>query len=161
MPTLAEILNDNTPNRLYHGSGYEQTELKPGFQHSGKSVIWDQYESNSFLYASGGNEAARLLGLSSALEKKYKLDHTRFDEDTRTITLKFSGHVPTKGEIENIGVWVYTIGVKPGVWEKNRNPHNQIEDEWKTRQVIPSQDIVHCDKVDVRALLRKYRLTVS
>ena len=39
------------PSKLYHGTGFNDLVLKPGYEHTGKEIKWDETESNRYLYA--------------------------------------------------------------------------------------------------------------
>lgn len=133
---LSNLLNRQNPNELYHGSGYKQEELKPGYQHSKKLTVWDQYESNAYLYASSDRDSAMLLGFSSAIEKKYKLNKTKIDESKKTIFLEFEKHAPSLEDLFNTEVYLYSIPYDSKLWQKNSNPFNNIDTEYKTTATI-------------------------
>lgn len=146
------------PDKLYHGSGFEQNELKPGFMHTGKVTSWDNYENNTYLYATIDRTSAITLGFSSAVEKKYDLNHTHIDNKAKTITLKFEGRVPNISELEKLKVYLYTLPLTP-VWAKNNNPFNNIDTEYKTKEVIT--DILERIRVDIPELLKEYQVNLS
>lgn len=155
---IGQLSASNKPTTLYHGSGFEQDELKPGFMHTGKVVSWDNYENNTYLYATTDRDSALTLGFSSAIEKKYDLKHTHIDNKAKTIRLKFDGHVPERSAIEKIKVYLYTLPLEP-FWVKNNNPFNNIETEYKTKEVVKT--ILERVRVDIPALLREYQLSLS
>lgn len=158
---LSQLAAPGQPRCLYHGSGFEQTELKPGFIHTGKAVIWDKYESNTYLYATACKESAEILGISSAIEKKYDLKHTHFDRDTKIIKLVFYKNPPTLAELMKIPVWLYKIRFVPGVWARCNNPYNNIDDEWKCRATIAAVDIDERVRLDVAEVLKDYTFQIS
>lgn len=147
---------------LYHGSGYKQTELKPGFKHSGELVNWDKYESNDYLYVSSHRNTAILLGIASALEKKFDLEHTNIDEAKRVVRLKFRDKPPSSDALYDIDVWVYTIGYNDAdEWVHNRNPFNNIKTEYKTKNTITSDRIIEIAKVDVAKVLNGFAIHIT
>jgi len=52
---------------LFHGSGFDQSELMPGFYRSGNLVKWDETESNMFLYTTTEREVAIGQGFASTV----------------------------------------------------------------------------------------------
>lgn len=122
---------------LYHGSLYEQSELMPGFKHTGKVVYWDGgIESNKWLYATSVKDEAIRLGLGSALEKTFETDRFSYVDDLFFI---WNDKPFNKQQIYNLKIYLYTIPFNPEVWVKNDNPYNQIDTEWVTQQtVVPS-----------------------
>lgn len=147
------------PEYLYHGSGYEQDELKPGYSHSKELTTWDKYENNTYLYATTIRDSAIALGFSSAIEKKYDLESTHISEKTKTIKLVFRQNIPDIKDIENIKVYLYTLKYDPNIWTKNNNPFNNIDNEYKTKKEI--KDIVSRNMVDIPELLKQYQLSMS
>lgn len=147
-----------TPDKLYHGSGYEQNELKPGFSHSKKLTVWDEYENNAYLYATVDRDSAITLGISSAWEKKFKLLSTSISVDRKTIDLGFEGKVPDRSDLDNVDVFVYTLNLDHSAWRKNNNPNNNIKTEYKTTETI--RDILDRERVDVTQVLKGYHITM-
>lgn len=157
--TLASIIEKaDTPVLLYHGSAFKQDELKPGFLHSSKIVVWDKYENNTYLYATTSIKSAGLLGFSSALEKKYKLHLTEIDEDSNTIDLVFEGNPPDKEDILDIDVYLYMLKYDPEIWIKNNNPFNKINTEYKTKATI--KDIVERERLDIPDVLKDFTINI-
>lgn len=157
---LADIVKGvGRPDRLYHGSAYKQDELKPGYQHTKKVTIWDKYESNVYLYASDDREAAMLLGISSAIEKRYELSRTKIDHSTKTLKLEFASVPASRDDIFNLEVYLYTIKYEPGIWIKNNNPFNNIDGEYKTKETIT--DIIYRQRLDVREVLNGWSISIS
>lgn len=121
---------------LYHGSGYKHTELKPGFQHTGVEVKWDEVESNHFLYASTVREDAIDQGFASLMEQKFAIKHYQSTGGRVRIVLDPAFPV-TAEEIEKLTIFVYRIKQRPNDgWVKNNNPHNNLTTEWRTDHVI-------------------------
>lgn len=145
-------------NRLYHGSGFKQTELKPGFMHTGVEVKWDKTESNKWLYATTVMGEAVALGFASVIEKKYKLDRYQFKDDT--VTIAFTGVLPTIEELGKLDVYLYHIAWEPGVWVQVNNRHNKLINEYKTQAVIPSERIVLREKVDLKDWLSRKKVKI-
>lgn len=156
MATLAQILDKTAPRVLYHGSAFKQEELMPGFRHSGKLVTWDKYESNAFLYATTEKEQAKLLGIMSALEKKYPLKHTKFDVNQKTIALTFDGRPPHIDDIKTLSVYLYTIPLTEQ-WNRVNNPVNGIDTEYKTSATIT--ELLDVQTLDVPGILTDYSIT--
>lgn len=141
------------PPFLYHGSAYRQSQIEPGFNHSGELVKWDNSEDNTWLYATDDREDAIMLGISSAIEKSFKLDRYSYDEKKRTIRIEVSEPLTVK-DIKGLHVVLYTIKADPkDGWMANHNPTNGIKGEFKTQRII-KDNLVKCEDVDVgRALL--------
>lgn len=130
---------------LYHGSGYWQEELMPGFKRSGKVVKWDETESNEWLYATPSKEEAIAQGLASLLEKAYQIDHYESNGSVITIVVD-GGRMPTRNEILQNVVWLYKIEQRDcDGWEFVGNMFNGIKEEYKTTATIPvTIDDVEC-----------------
>jgi hypothetical protein len=149
--------NNNQPQYLYHGSRFEQTELKPGFYHSGKLVTWDGTENNKHLYATTDESLAVELGFASSIEKQFPID--RFHVDKKKIKIQTKQPL-TVQQLEQVPVFVYTIELLPQEgWVKNNNKHNGIDSEWKTPETVKA--IVHCRAVNVREWLKHYQIDIQ
>ena len=148
------------PRYLYHGSAYRQDELKPGFQHTKELVKWDNSEDNTWLYASDDKDAAVMLGISSAIEKKYKLDRYQCDEKAKKMTIDVSEPL-TLADIHKLHVVIYSIkaDVNDG-WMANHNPANGINGEYKTQRTI-KDNIVRCEDVRIADVLRGWRIQIN
>ena len=125
------------PNKLYHGSSHlALAALMPGFMHSHKLVEWDGTENNHFLYATTDLQTAMDQAVASLLERKWSL--IRFKSDGSKIDLWFDGKtLPTAEQLKKEKIWVYTV--IPSArhhWVKVNNQQNNLDDEWKTREVI-------------------------
>jgi len=146
------------PNYLYHGSAFKQGELMPGFQRSGEIVRWDKCESNEWLYASDDKDAAVMLGISSAIEKKFKLNRYKFTG--RRIEIE-SNEPLTLADVHSLQVFLYTIkpDVKDG-WMANYNPVNGLSGEYKTQGEV-SKNIVRCMPVDIKQALHGYSVQIK
>lgn len=147
------------PTTLYHGSAYKQTELKPGYQHSKKIVNWDKYESNIYLYATSDMKAAELLGISSAWEKKFDLKSTHIDSEAKTIRLSFNGVPVSKEELLSVTGYIYAIKYVPGIWIRNHNPFNNIDNEYKTQKTVT--DIISVDEINVPEILKDFTISIN
>lgn len=158
MVNLAQILKKGAPVELFHGSAYKQDELKPGFQHSGKLINWDKYESNAFLYATIHENDAKFLGVSSAWEKKFDLKDTYINHGSKTIGLLFFKNPPTFDALMDIQVYLYTLPFSSN-WRETHNPFNGIVGEYRTSEMI--KDILNCEQVNVRELLKDYSISCS
>lgn len=147
------------PERLYHGSMYEQDELMPGFKRSGKLVKWDLIESNLFLYTSTSKEEATSLGFGSALEKAFNTERYATLEDT--VYIYFKDDVKSLEELFNLEIYVYTIRFdEADGWRKNNNPVNGIDTEWCTKQTI-KRNILSRERVDIQQWLKGKRLVLT
>lgn len=150
-----------TPAVLYHGSAFLTAELKPGFQHTGVLVRWDETETNKFLYATTERETAIALGFASAVEKKYGLD--RFQHDPGQLIVNCPrqphGYTVTEEQLCQVEVWLYTLYPNSrDHWVLNKNPHNRLKTEYKTEATI--RQIHRVDQIDVRSWLRGYEVTL-
>lgn len=122
------------PTTLYHGSLYRQTELMPGFKRSGKLTMWDGIESNQYLYTTTDKDAAKDLGVGSAVEKVFETD--RYNVDGKIVTIWCKKPIPL-AELHKLEIYVYTIPFrKEDGWVKNYNPQNRIETEWITKNTV-------------------------
>lgn len=152
-------IKNELPNILYHGSGYDQNVLSPGFVHSHKLVQWDITESNKFLYATTNREEAINLGFASALEKVYKIDRFHSDVNTHEITIDFNDSNKQVISFNNINVYLYEIiPNKKDNWIKNNNKHNSITTEWKTEQ--SNIEVRNKNKIDVTSWLHSKKITI-
>jgi hypothetical protein len=121
---------------LYHGSGFDQEELMPGFLRTGKIVRWDEVESNEWLYTTTSKEEAISQAFASMIEKTYGSVH--YQTEGNHICIGFEGEaIPTLKELEQLVLWLYTIRLdEADEWQKNANEHNQIKTEWKTQSIV-------------------------
>lgn len=145
-----------TPKVLYHGSLYKQSELMPGFKHTGELVVWDGVESNQNLYTTSDKRAAALLGIGSAAEKT-------FDSD-RFVELEGNVWIFTKQPIDidkflAMVIYRYTIPFRESDgWTKNNNPRNNIDTEWITQKTIRG---VKCEQLDIREIMKGHSVTAT
>lgn len=130
-------------NFLYHGSMFDNdgAPLRPGIYFTGELVQWDGgLESNEFLYATEVAAEAVLLGFGSLLEKTYHTTRFQIRDKDVIITGAVREGMSAKKLEEAIlteEVFLYTIRYSAGDgWKKNSNPVNDIDTEWKTRNVI-------------------------
>lgn len=154
-----QIENPVPSTRLYHGSMFQQSELKPGFRHTGKLVNWDHYESNTYLYATEDEEMAKVLGFFSAIEKKFKVKRSRVDDKKKEISLEFEGPAPDVEKLKELPVFLYTIAPSPSEdWQKVKNPYNGIDTEWKTNKTVGETSIISCVQLDLQTFLAAYTI---
>jgi hypothetical protein len=134
---------------LYHGSGFDQTELMPGFMRTGKLVQWDEVESNEWLYTTTDKDEAISQAFASMIEKTYNSMH--YKREGKDIVITMEGEVaPSMAEVEKLQLFVYTIRLEPeDKWVKNANEFNQIKTEWKTQSII-DRNIIHKEQVDLK-----------
>lgn len=144
---------------LYHGSGYKQTELKPGIHHTGEVQRWDKTESNEWLYATSLMEEAIAQGLASVIEKCWKL--SRFQSSDRLITIYVDGPAPTREDIIKLSVYLYVIQWDETVWSKVDNVHNGMESEYKTKKMVGPNSIQSCEPVNLSKWLQGKTLTIK
>lgn len=149
------------PPYLYHSSAYKQDQLKPGFQHSGVLVKWDKTEDNTWLYAADKKDEAIMLGISSAIEKKWDLSRYKYDAKTRRLDIEVCDQTITKADIEKLSVYIYTLRPESSDgWVENFNPVNGLKGEYKTQGKI-DKNILRCEHVDVQAALRGYSINIK
>lgn len=149
------------PATLFHGSGFWAKELKPGFERSGQLVKWDDTEDNTFLYATTEREKAIVLGFASAVEKKYGLDRFQYIDNKLILDVPRQPHGYTVGveQLCQLELWLYEINphTRDG-WQLNRNEHNGMKTEYKTKSTI--RTIKSTTPIDVRQWLRGYQVEV-
>jgi hypothetical protein len=146
-------------SHLYHGSGYKQTELKPGIMHTGVLVEWDKTESNEWLYATELMEEAIAQGVASTLEKTYNL--SRYRSSGNEIIMIFDGAVPTRAILDSLEVYLYKLDWAKDMWVSVNNLHNGMVNEYKTKQVVKSGFIDSCEAVDVKKWLSRKKVTIK
>lgn len=143
-------MTNELPKLLYHGSLYQQTELKPGFRHTGKVVSWDKTESNMFLYVTSDKDTAIELGFASAIEKMFNVTHFRSVGNTLSIE---TDQPITLQSLAEVTVYLYAIrGLDKDGWLKNDNKNNGITTEYKTDRTIMAID--SCVIVDIADWLK-------
>jgi hypothetical protein len=148
------------PHYLYHGSMYKQEELMPGFLRSGKLVEWDGTESNEWLYSSSDRHEAIMLGISSAIEKKWRLDRYHYDQKTKRITIETPDSF-TLNDVLRLPVFLYTIKAEAeDGWFPNLNQQNGIQNEYKTQHTI-EEYILKCEPIDIYKTLASMRVDIK
>lgn len=146
----------DTPAILYHGSMYKQKELMPGYKRSGKLQTWDGVESNLNLYVSSDKREAELLGIGSAVEKTF--DSERFIEYDGNIWIYTKDPI-NLDDLLNMEVYVYTIPYREtDGWQKNKNPYNNIDTEWTTRNTIKG---IKVHPINIRSLMKGKTITLT
>jgi hypothetical protein len=147
------------PTVLYHGSGFNHTELKPGYKRTGKLVSWDVIESNKFLYATTDRNTAIELGFASAIEKKYLLD--RFNNTDSELIIQLSDEkLPSINDLLGIDIYLYEISFdEEDGWVRNVNEHNHLTTEYKTEKTIKS-NLIKVDKIDMESWLKHKRIKI-
>jgi hypothetical protein len=139
-------------HHLYHGSGYRQTELKPGVHYTGEVVRWDKTESNEWLYATTSMEEAIAQGFASTVEKHFKL--ARYKTHGKHLELVFDGPVPSIEQLHALSVYLYKIDWIKDQWVKVDNLHNGMTNEYKTQAIL--KDVIDsCTAVDLRHWLSR------
>jgi hypothetical protein len=142
---------------LYHGSGFDQDELMPGFLRSGKLVQWDQTESNEWLYTTTDKQEAISQAFASMIEKTY--ESMGYATHGNRIEIQFPKEVaPSVEELKKLQLFLYTIRLEDeDGWVKNNNEHNQIKTEWKTQSII-DRNIIHKEQIDLAGWLANKQL---
>ena len=166
--TEADASKQSEIPTLYHGSAHQHDEIKSGFSRSGKRVVWDETESNEYVYLSSNKLEAAEMALASYLEQNYKL--VQFTVDRRDIKLKFEDNESADKFSEFVEsnetsathdfLYVYTVRPNPKYRPVN-NRYNYSETEYKTKDVIPKDDIAHVEEIRVRGLLSMYTVTIT
>lgn len=146
-------------HHLYHGSGYKQTELKPGFHHTGTITKWDKTESNEWLYATTLMEEAIAQGLASVAEKHWKL--ARFQSSNNDLVLIFDGACPTRKHLEELTVYLYKIDWDKDAWIRVDNLHNGMTNEYKTKSIIHTDMIDDCTQVNIRQWMSRKNVIIK
>ncbi|MNZ37467.1 hypothetical protein D3C78_549130 [compost metagenome] len=146
-------------SHLYHGSGYQQPELKPGIMHSGVKQEWDQTESNEWLYATTLLEEAIAQGFASVVEKHYKLN--RYKSAGNDVMLCFEGPLPHMEDLEKLNVYLYKIDWHKELWTKVDNLHNGMTNEYKTKAIVTASMIDKCEKVDLKTWLSRKKVIIT
>lgn len=145
---------------LYHGSVYDQQELKPGFEHSGELIQWDGVESNKNLYTTTSRAEAISQAFAAILEKHF--NSTRYKTGGKTIEVVLKGKDrPTLEQFKKYTIFLYTIrfDMEDG-WKKVNNPTNGLDNEWKTTRTV-KKNIVKTEKIDLQEWLKDKALNIS
>lgn len=144
---------------LYHGSGYKQDELMPGFKRSGKLVQWDVTESNEWLYAAVHKEEAIAMGFASTLEKLFQIK--RYKTQGREILVEIeSGRIPTQADLNAVQVYLYTIQKDDkSQWVLVNNAYNDLKEEYKTKATL-TDCLVKVEAIDMAKWLAGKKITV-
>jgi hypothetical protein len=117
----------------------------PGYKRSGKLTMWDGIESNQFLYVTTDKSAACDLAVGSAVEKVFNTD--RFNIEGKIVTIYCKNEIPLDKFLA-MQLYVYTIPFRAADgFVKNKNPHNNIDTEWLTKNTIEN---VSVEPVDVK-----------
>lgn len=160
IPFTTAFAAERIPGFLYHGSMYKQDELMPGFKRSGKLVKWDGCEDNTWLYATPDKREAMMLGVSSAIEKKFD-NLKRWSQGNNTIEIEFYSNPPTIEQIYRLQVYLYTLGGdKDDGWMANYNQQNGMAEEYKTQATI-RDNLARCEEIDIRELLKGFKITIK
>lgn len=149
------------PTYLFHSSAYKQDELKPGFKHSGELVRWDGVEDNTWLYSCDKKQDAMMLGISSAIEKKWNLQRYKYDAKAHRLDIEVVDEDVSKSDIEKLNVYIYTL--RPDAedgWVENFNPVNGMNGEYKTQGTI-TENVLRCEPVDIIGTLRGYTINIK
>lgn len=129
--TLKEAM---LPDILYHGSYFKsEKELVPAFDISGEEVIWDETESNKFLYACTSREFAIDMGFASAFEKLYLVSRVRTTKDKLIINLDKTQKLKPRIDPNKIVIYLYEI-TNTNDFELVDNHFNGAVGEYKTNK---------------------------
>jgi len=138
---------------LYHGSGYHQSELKPGIHHTGTLTEWDKSESNEWLYATTSKEEAIAQGFASVVEKHFAL--SRFRSHGVEIVVACDGQLPTLAQLSALVVYLYTIThLHEDKWVRVNNLHNGMDNEYKTKACLTTA-INGVETIDIKHWLSR------
>jgi hypothetical protein len=145
---------------LYHGSGFDQKELMPGYLRSGQLVQWDKTESNEWLYTTTDRDEAISQAFASMIEKTYK--SMEYHRHGSKINIVFPMEVkPSLEELKKLELYLYTIRLDADDgWVKNANEHNQIKTEWKTQSIV-DRNIIGKEQVDLVKWLQNKQLKLQ
>lgn len=147
------------PNKLFHGSAFNDRILKPGFEHTGVEVRWDETESNRFLYATTDKDAAIGLGWASSIEKSFELDRFKFEGDTLVIELSPKHQGVSLRDLLACSVFLYTLKPKPeDQWVLVDNAVNNFKSEYKTQATIKVNPPT---RIDLRGWLRNKNVVLN
>lgn len=139
--------------KLYHTSAYRTDTLRPSYQITGELVEWDETESNKFLYASADKAASIDQGFASLLEKLYALKRYVSNDKQITIYL-YNKTIPKIEELYSKIIYLYIIDYDIGDgWVKVNNEHNNMKDEYKTSNIVPSESILNIEEINVKKWL--------
>lgn len=145
---------------IYHSSKYEHEVLRPAFKHTGVEVRWDETESNHYLYAAKSRDDVIDMGLASALEQSFKISRVQTRDNRIDITVEKGEPLPTREDLLNITLYLYTIFKAPeDGWEAVNNRFNNMSDEFKTKNDIQS-NIRKVEKIQMKEWLRHRKVTV-
>lgn len=143
---------------IYHGSGFESKQLKPTFHHTGELVVWDVVESNKYLYATSKRESAIDMAVASTLERNFQMYCFKVNDRKVEIFIELGKKLPTLRDIEEFDIWLYTIPLD-GKWIKNNNPHNGMDTEYKTPEIISGFTII--EKVNMTGWLKNRKVIIQ
>ena len=123
---------------LYHASMFDTDVLKPAFNITGETVMWDETESNHYLYATTHREDAVDQGFFSCFEKLANIDKIHSEHNKIEVTCSSVEDVEKLNKaIEELTVCVYCIEFDHR-WIKVSNKVNGLRDEYKTHSFIRS-----------------------
>lgn len=143
--------------KLYHGSHYWTTLLRPGIHYTEKEVFWDETESNRFLYASPDKDECIVLGWASAIEKHYEMDE--FHHENKSIRILLKEETPPLKKLLDLAVFLYEITVKPeDKWINVNNKVNSIDNEYKTPNEIEYDKV---EKIDIPKHLSTFKISLQ
>lgn len=147
--------------KLYHGSKYSHTELKPGIKHTGEKKQWDETESNEYLYATTSKDDAIGMALASTVEQSYLLDRFQHHDNVIRITVAEGKEMPTLEDLLKLKVYVYTIEFdsKDG-WEKVKNQHNNMDGEYRTKKTLKN-NIVGQQMIQMSKWLKDKQVVIT
>lgn len=146
------------PQVLYHGSGFRQDELMPGFRRTGKKTSWDGTESNEYLYTSVDAQDAREQAVAGLLEQHFGID--RFQVRGKQVIVTYSGKKPDDFKLRQMSIWLYTIEFRDSDgWIKNDNLSNGLVGEYKTPNAIGQSRIKTTTHESVQDILKDYQVS--
>jgi hypothetical protein len=129
-------------DKIYHGSMFDVTELKPAFQITKTLVRWDHTESNKFLYATKCKDEAIDQGFFSMMSLTDEVDEIHSDGKNIVVISKNPNKLIKLG---NKPIYVYELELSSD-WTKVNNQHNGLGEEYKTKKTI--SDILSKEKIE-------------
>lgn len=147
------------PSKLYHGTGFNDLVLKPGYEHTGKEIKWDETESNRYLYATTDKESAIGLGWASSIEKSFELDRFKIEGDILVIELSSKHRQVGLKELLECPVFLHEFKPKStDHWELVGNAVNNFQSEYKTNETIRMTKAP--TRIDIRKWVRTKKATI-
>ncbi len=146
---------------LYHGSAYHAEHLlRPGIHYTKSSVMWDETESNEYLYFSPDVRDALLNAIAGWITKNgYLLDRFQYSVEKKTLRIECTDRLPTQRELNSGRIYCHTFRARdiPGL-QPVHNAHNGMEREFKTNKPVPLPNVA--ESFAVERVLLGYSVTI-